>query len=164
MKDYYFTKILVVTMISSENYDFVIYTDGACLGNPGEGGWAGIIYDSKENHKRIVAGSEQYTTNNRMELLAVIESLKSISFNTNVKIYSDSKYVLEGITKWIHNWKKNYWMSSNKKQIKNIDLWKQLDDLVERFDISWEWVKGHSDDKNNNEVDELARLEAQKLT
>lgn len=164
MRDYCFTKILVVSMISSEKYDFVIYTDGACLGNPGEGGWAGIIYDSKENHKRIVVGSEKYTTNNRMELLAVIESLKSISFDTHVKIYSDSKYVLEGITKWIHNWKKNYWMGSNKKQIKNIDLWKQLDDLVERFNISWEWVKGHSDDKNNNEVDELARLEAQKLT
>ena len=165
MKDYYFIEILVVTMISSEKkYDFIIYTDGACLGNPGEGGWAGIIYNSKENHKRIVAGSEQYTTNNRMELVAVIESLKSISFNTNVKVYSDSKYVLEGITKWIHNWKKNYWMSSNKKEIKNIDLWKQLNDLVERFNISWEWVKGHSDDKNNNEVDKLARLEAQKLT
>jgi ribonuclease HI len=150
-------------MISSERYDFIIYTDGACLGNPGEGGWAGIIYNSKDNHKRIIVGSEQYTTNNRMELLAVIESLKAISFNTNVKIYSDSKYVLEGITKWIHNWKKNNWMSSNKKKIKNIDLWEELDDLVKRFNISWEWVKGHSDDKNNNEADELARLEAQNL-
>ena len=85
-------------MISSENYDFIIYTDGACLGNPGEGGWAGIIYSSNENHKKIVVGSELYTTNNRMELIAVIESLKSIKDNTNVKIYSDSKYVLEGIT------------------------------------------------------------------
>lgn len=151
-------------MISFENYDFIIYTDGACLGNPGEGGWAGIIYSSKENHKKIVVGSEPYTTNNRMELIAVIESLKSINNNTNVKIYSDSKYVLEGITKWIHNWKKNSWTSSNKKEIKNIDLWKQLDDLAKRFNISWEWVKGHSDDKNNNEADELARLEAQKLT
>ena len=151
-------------MISSENYDFIIYTDGACLGNPGEGGWAGIIYSSNENHKKIVVGSELYTTNNRMELIAVIESLKSIKDNTNVKIYSDSKYVLEGITKWIHNWKKNCWTSSNKKEIKNLDLWKQLDDLVKRFNISWEWVKGHSDNKNNNEADELARLEAQKLT
>ncbi len=155
--------MLMVNMISFNEYDFIVYTDGACLGNPGAGGWAAIIYSS-DGQKKIVVGSETNTTNNRMELVAIIESLKNINHGTNIKIYSDSKYVLDGITKWIHNWKKNGWKSSSKKDVKNKDLWEKLDHLVIKFKIRWEWVKGHSDDINNNAVDKLARDEALKTT
>ena len=148
--------------IEFDNKDYVIYTDGACLGNPGKGGWAAIIIGP--SGEREIVGYECFTTNNRMELIAVIAALKEIKDNSKIKIFSDSRYVIDGITKWIKQWKYNNWKSTSKKKIKNIDLWKDLDMLSSKFDISWNWVKGHSTDFYNNKVDKLAREEAEKLT
>jgi len=131
-----------------------IYTDGACKGNPGPGGWgAVIIFFDKEKY---LNGFHPQTTNNIMELKAVIESLKIINIKSKVKIYTDSKYVKNGITEWIFNWKKNGWKTSNKKHVKNKDLWIELDKLVSKNEIIWEWVKGHSGNKFNEIVDRLA--------
>ena len=135
-----------------------IYTDGSCLENPGDGGWAAIIIIGQQ--KKIISGNQENTTNNRMELLAPIEALKTLQKNSKVEIITDSKYVKLGITEWIHNWKMNGWQTSNKKEVKNIDLWKQLDSLVKDFDTKWSWVKGHSTDLLNNEVDLLAKKAA----
>ena len=135
-----------------------IYTDGSCLENPGDGGWAAIIIIDQQ--KKIISGNQENTTNNRMELLAPIEALKTLQKNSKVEIITDSKYVKLGITEWIHNWKLNGWQTSNKKEVKNIDLWKQLDSLVKDFDTKWSWVKGHSTDLLNNEVDLLAKKAA----
>jgi len=135
-----------------------IYTDGSCLSNPGKGGWAGIILI---NNKKIeISGAKKDTTNNQMELLAPIESLKKIPKGSKVEIFTDSKYVKLGITEWINKWKKNNWKTSNKKKVKNIDLWKKLDDLCAKFEIKWTWVKSHSDNQFNNEVDLLAKKAA----
>ncbi len=143
--------------------DYIIYTDGACLGNPGPGGWATIIFD-KKNEKRIQrVGSELTTTNNRMELTAIIESLRTIPLQSNLIVFTDSKYVINGIESWIFQWKKNNWLASNKKKVKNKDLWILLDDLTKNLEIKWNWVKGHSGDQFNEEVDKLARDEALKL-
>ena len=135
-----------------------IYTDGSCLENPGDGGWAAIIIIDQQ--KKIISGNQENTTNNRMELLAPIEALKTLKKKSKVEIITDSKYVKLGITEWIHNWKMNGWKTSNKKEVKNIDLWKQLDSLVKDFDTKWSWVKGHSTDLLNNEVDLLAKKAA----
>ena len=135
-----------------------IYTDGSCLENPGDGGWAAIIIIGQQ--KKIISGNQENTTNNRMELLAPIEALKTLQKNSKVELITDSKYVKLGITEWIHNWKMNGWKTSNKKEVKNIDLWKQLDSLVRDFDTKWSWVKGHSTDLLNNEVDLLAKKAA----
>ena len=135
-----------------------IYTDGSCLENPGDGGWAAIIIFGQQ--KKIISGNQENTTNNRMELLAPIEALKTLQKNSRVEIITDSKYVKLGITEWIHNWKKNGWKTSNKKEVKNVDLWKQLDSLVKDSDAKWSWVKGHSTDLLNNEVDLLAKKAA----
>ena len=132
-----------------------IYTDGSCLENPGNGGWAAIIID--EGKKTQLKGSKKNTTNNQMELLAPIEALKKIPKGTKVQIFTDSKYVKSGITEWIHNWKKNDWKTTNKQPVKNKDLWNELDLMNNEFDIKWTWVKGHSSDKLNNEVDLIAR-------
>ena len=132
-----------------------IYTDGSCLGNPGNGGWAAIIIDDKK--KIQIKGSKKDTTNNQMELLAPIKALKKIPKGSNVQIFTDSKYVKSGITEWIHNWKKNDWKTANKQPVKNKDLWTELDLMTSEFEIKWSWVKGHSTDKLNNEVDLLAR-------
>ncbi len=132
-----------------------IYTDGSCLGNPGNGGWAAIIIDDKE--KTHIKGSKKDTTNNQMELLAPIKALKKIPKGSNVQIFTDSKYVKSGITEWIHNWKKNGWKTANKQPVKNKDLWTELDLMTSEFEIKWSWVKGHSTDKLNNEVDLIAR-------
>ena len=141
----------------SSNKLIEIYTDGACSGNPGPGGWgAMIIYN---NDSSTLSGGENLTTNNRMEITAIIKSLEMIEENSEIKIYTDSKYVINGITNWIKAWKKNNWISSNKKVIKNVDLWKKLDLLVQRKKISWQWVKGHSGNKMNEKVDEIARNE-----
>ena len=132
-----------------------IYTDGSCIGNPGSGGWAAIII----NHgKKIqIKGNKKNTTNNQMELLAPIQALKKIPKGSKVQIFTDSKYVKSGITEWIHNWKKNEWKTSNKKKVKNIELWTELDFLSNQFEINWNWVKAHSTDKLNNQVDLIAR-------
>ena len=132
-----------------------IYTDGACLKNPGNGGWAAIIID--DGKKTQIKGSKKNTTNNQMELMAPIEALKKIPKGSNVQIFTDSKYVKSGITEWIHNWKKNGWKTANKQKVKNKDLWVELDLLSSQFDIKWSWVKAHSTDKLNNEVDLIAR-------
>jgi ribonuclease HI len=132
-----------------------IYTDGSCLENPGNGGWAAIIID--DGKKTQIKGSKKNTTNNQMELLAPIEALKKIPKGSEVQIFTDSKYVKSGITEWIHNWKKNGWKTANKQKVKNKDLWVELDLLSSQFDIKWGWVKAHSNDKLNNEVDLIAR-------
>ena len=144
-----------------DNINYIIYTDGACLGNPGKGGWAAIIIEPT-GEKQIV-GCERSTTNNRMELKAVIEALKEIEANSQISLFSDSKYVIDGITKWIKNWKINDWKTTNKKEIKNLDLWMDLDKLTSKFKITWNWVKAHSTNEYNNKVDRLARNEAEKI-
>ena len=132
-----------------------IYTDGSCLENPGNGGWAAIIINNGQ--KTNIKGSKKNTTNNQMELLAPIEALKKIPRGSKVQIFTDSKYVKSGITEWINNWKKNGWKTAKKHDVKNKELWLELDLLNNEFDISWNWVKAHSTDKFNNEVDTLAR-------
>lgn len=139
-----------------------IYADGSCLGNPWYGGyWAILVY--KEDSK-IVCGSENNTTNNRMELKAVIEWLKSLKSNKiPIEIFVDSKYVCVGITEYLDNWKSNWRKLATKQLVKNKDLWIELEDLIDQFKISWNWVKWHSDDLMNNLVDKIARKEAKKL-
>ena len=132
-----------------------IYTDGSCLNNPGDGGWAAIINDNEEILK--ISGSEKNTTNNKMELMAPINALKQININKTVEIYTDSKYVKLGITEWIFKWKNNGWKTSNKSKVKNLELWKELHELVENYQIKWSWVKAHSGNKINEEVDVIAR-------
>ncbi len=135
--------------------NFVVYTDGACSGNPGPGGWAAIILNNGVEQE--IFGKEKYTTNNRMELLAVINALKKIEDNSQIVINTDSKYILDGINKWIKNWKINDWRTSNNKDVKNSDLWKELDYLNSRRFTKWVWVKGHSGHKYNEMADKLAR-------
>jgi len=131
-----------------------IYTDGACRGNPGPGGWgAALEYDGNERH---LYGGELDTTNNRMELTAVIKALEALKFNCQIEIYTDSKYVLQGITEWLANWKKRNWLTANKKPVQNVDLWQELDALVAEHDINWHWVKGHSGHPGNDLADQLA--------
>jgi len=132
-----------------------IYTDGSCLGNPGNGGWAAIIIEDEK--KTLIKGSKKDTTNNQMELLAPIMALKKIPKGSSVQVFTDSKYVKSGITEWIHNWRKNGWKTANKQPVKNKDLWTELDLMTSEFEIKWSWVKGHSTDKLNNEVDLIAR-------
>tara|TARA_X000000368_G_scaffold136906_1_gene107556 strand:- start:156 stop:599 length:444 start_codon:yes stop_codon:yes gene_type:complete len=131
-----------------------IFTDGACKGNPGPGGW-GAILRFQDNEKEI-NGYKPLTTNNIMELMAVIESLKAISKPFEIVITTDSKYVKNGITSWIHNWKKNGWKTAAKKPVKNKELWIELDHLIQKHNVSWKWVKGHSGHIENERADELA--------
>ena len=135
-----------------------IYTDGSCIGNPGKGGWAAIILNGEK--KTEIKGSEKDTTNNQMELLAPIKALKEIPKGSKVQIFTDSKYVKSGITEWVHNWKKNGWKTANKQEVKNKELQLELDLLNNEFEINWNWVKAHSTDELNNEVDLLARSAA----
>ncbi len=135
-----------------------VYTDGSCLENPGKGGWAAIIIN--ESVRIEIKGSKENTTNNQMELTAPIMALKKIPQGSKVQIFTDSKYVKSGITEWIHNWKKNGWKTKDKKEVKNKNLWTKLDDLSNAFDIEWIWVKAHSTDELNNEVDLMARSSA----
>jgi len=131
-----------------------IYTDGACRGNPGPGGWGAFLeYGGKQ---RTLHGGENPTTNNRMELTAVIKALEAIKVNCQIELYSDSKYVLQGITEWMPNWKKRNWLTASKKPVQNVDLWQELDSLVVDHEINWHWVKGHSGDPGNERADQLA--------
>jgi ribonuclease HI len=132
-----------------------IWTDGACSGNPGPGGW-GAVLRYGETEKEI-SGAEAATTNNRMELMAAISALEALKKPSKVRLHTDSKYVMDGLMKWIHGWKKNGWKTADKKPVKNEDLWKRLDEANARHDVTWKWVKGHSDDVMNNRADELAR-------
>ena len=132
----------------------IIYTDGACRGNPGPGGW-GVLIEYGESSKQLYGGDSS-TTNNKMELTAAIMALKEIKEPCEIILYTDSKYVLQGIEEWIHNWKKRGWRGANKKPVKNIDLWKELDELRDEHNIKWNWVKGHSGDPGNETADMLA--------
>lgn len=136
-----------------------IYTDGACSGNPGAGGWGAILrYGSAE---RELSGGETETTNNRMELTAVIEALRVLTRPCDIIIYTDSRYVMDGVTKWLPNWLRNGWCTSNKKTpVKNIDLWQSLESLIKNHQIKWVWVKGHNGHPENERVDRIARDQA----
>jgi ribonuclease HI len=131
-----------------------IFTDGACKGNPGPGGWGALL--RYKGHEKQLFGGEADTTNNRMELLAVISALGALTRNSKVAITTDSQYVKNGITQWIHNWKRNGWRTAAKKAVKNVDLWQRLDQLVTQHDIEWHWVKGHSGHPENELADLLA--------
>ncbi len=133
----------------------IIHTDGACSGNPGPGGW-GVVMDWNGTRKELYGG-EQLTTNNRMELVAATEGLKALKRACTVEMHVDSVYVKDGIGKWIHGWKKNGWKTSDKKPVKNVELWQALDEAIQRHKISWHWVKGHAGHAGNERADELAR-------
>jgi len=133
----------------------VIYTDGACSGNPGPGGWGVLLRYA--HHEKKLSGAEPETTNNRMELTAAIRALELLRERCRVDLYTDSQYLQKGITQWLVNWKKKNWKRADKTPVKNVDLWQQLDDLVTRHQISWHWVKAHNDHPENDLVDQLAR-------
>ena len=135
--------------------EVAIYTDGACSGNPGPGGWAAVILF--KNHRKDVCGREDNTTNNKMELTAVINGLKTLRTFCTVNLYTDSLYIKKGITEWINKWKINGWKTSKKIPVKNADLWKELDDVASQHNINWNWVKAHNGDKYNEAADTLAR-------
>ena len=132
-----------------------IFTDGACSGNPGPGGW-GAILRYKGTEKEIFGGDPE-TTNNRMEMMAAISALEALKRPSHVDLTTDSSYVKDGITKWIHGWKKRGWKTANKKPVKNMDLWQRLEQALERHDVQWHWVKGHAGHAENERADELAR-------
>ena len=131
-----------------------IFTDGACRGNPGPGGWGALLRFG--DAEKTLHGGEQQTTNNRMELTAVIKALEALKKPCRIKLYSDSKYVLGGITEWMENWKKRNWKTASKKPVLNVELWQRLDALVSQHEIEWEWVKGHSGHHENEIADQLA--------
>ena len=135
---------------------YKIYTDGACSGNPGPGGWAAIIIENNKV-KDMFSGSEKNTTNNQMELLAPIKAIRKFKKKSEISIFTDSTYVRDGITVWIKQWEKNGWKTASKKPVKNKELWKKLKNLSSKHSIKWIWVKGHAQDKYNNLVDELAQ-------
>ena len=133
-----------------------IWTDGACSGNPGPGGW-GAILKLGEREKEI-SGGEPLTTNNRMELLAAISALETLTRGCEIDLHTDSQYLRQGVTSWIHGWKRNGWRTADKKPVKNEDLWRRLDEAAQRHDVAWRWVKGHAGEAMNERADELARL------
>ena len=137
--------------------EITIYTDGACKGNPGIGGWGAVIKFSNNIEKRIY-GYNNETTNNRMELTAAIMSLSILDEKSKVILYTDSKYLMDGINLWILKWKKNSWKTSNNKEVKNMDLWKKIDELNSYHSVEWNWVKGHSGNYGNDQADELANF------
>ena len=135
--------------------EVIIYTDGACSGNPGPGGWGAILVSG--SNRKEMSGGEVETTNNRMELRAAIEALNALKRPCKVALYTDSVYVRDGITKWIHGWQRNGWKSAAKKPVKNAELWQELLKSRERHDVDWHWVKGHAGHPENERADELAR-------
>ena len=140
----------------------IIYTDGACKGNPGMGGWGVLL--SYKGHTKELSGGEQLTTNNRMELTAAIQALESLHYSCQIKLYTDSKYVLQGITDWLQNWKKRAWKTASNQAVKNEDLWRRLDAAIQRHAIEWIWVKGHAGDSGNERADLLANEGIKALT
>ena len=138
-----------------------IYTDGACSGNPGPGGWGVLIEIDNENIE--LSGGDRETTNNRMELMAAIKALEEIDKDYEITLYTDSNYVKDGITSWISNWKKNSWKTASKRDVKNKELWMRLDEAIKDKNISWVWVKGHAGNAGNEQADYLARSALEKL-
>ncbi|MEQ8509349.1 MAG: ribonuclease HI [Rhodospirillaceae bacterium] len=138
-----------------------LFTDGACLGNPGPGGWGALLRFNGTDKE--LAGGEPDTTNNRMEMQAVIEGLNALTRPCTVVVYTDSQYVQKGITEWIQGWKARGWKTAAKKPVKNADLWLSLDDARKKHDVTWKWVKGHAGHPENERVDDLARWEAEKI-
>ena len=143
-------------MTSTPERKLTVGTDGACKGNPGIGGWG--VFMAWGTHKREMYGGSKLTTNNQMELTAVITALSSLKRPCPIIIHTDSSYVKDGFTNWVHGWKRNGWRTANKSPVKNVELWQQLDALVNRYDIEWRWVKGHAGDPGNEKADELANL------
>ena len=131
-----------------------IFTDGACSGNPGPGGWGAIL--RFEGEEKEISDGEADTTNNRMEMMAAIAALEELSRPCKIRLYTDSSYLKDGITTWIHNWKRNGWKTKARKPVKNVDLWQRLDEAIQRHDISWHWVKGHAGHPENERADQLA--------
>ena len=132
-----------------------IYADGACRGNPGPGGWAALLISG--DHRKEISGSEKLTTNNRMELLAAISAIEALKNpGTTARIYTDSQYVIKGVSEWVANWKRRGWKTADKKPVKNQDLWERLDALAGQHELEWHWVKGHSGVEGNERVDQLA--------
>ena len=138
-----------------------IFTDGACRGNPGPGGWAALL--RMDGREKEISGGEPLTTNNRMELQAAIEALNALTRPCRVELHTDSNYVRDGITKWIHGWKRNGWRTADRKPVKNAELWQQLLDAASRHEVGWHWVKGHSGHPENDRVDALACAEADRM-
>jgi ribonuclease HI len=135
-----------------------IFTDGACLGNPGPGGWAAML--RWRGHEKELVGGTLLTTNNRMELTAAIEALAALKRPSLVRVYTDSTYVRDGITRWIQQWRQNGWRTADRKPVRNLDLWRSLEDALQQHQVEWHWVRGHSGHPENERVDELARAEA----
>jgi ribonuclease HI len=133
----------------------VVHTDGACSGNPGPGGWGAIL--ASGNHEKELKGGEAHTTNNRMELMGAISALEALKVPATVDLHTDSQYVQQGISQWIHGWKRNGWRTADKKPVKNTDLWQRLDAAMQRHDVRWHWVKGHAGHVINERADALAR-------
>ena len=147
-------------------YKFKAYTDGACSGNPGVGGWGAVLLAEKNNKiikRKEISGGLVDTTNNQMELIAAIETLKALKKYTEICIITDSNYVKKGITEWLPSWKKNNWKTSSKKEVKNRKLWEELEELVNRNKVDWLWVKGHAGNIENERADFLARVEINKI-
>jgi ribonuclease HI len=139
----------------NESETVVIYTDGACSGNPGPGGWGSVLMYN--GHRRELSGGERETTNNRMEMMAVIEALEALKRPCKITLYTDSTYVMKGMTEWLAQWKRRNWKTAAKKPVKNVELWQRLDEAIARHDVQWQWVKGHAGIPENERADELAR-------
>ena len=139
----------------TENDTVVLYTDGACSGNPGPGGWGSVLM--YRGHRREMSGGEDQTTNNRMELMAVIKALEALKRPCNINLHTDSTYVMKGMTEWLEAWKRRNWRTADKKPVKNVDLWQRLEQAMGRHEVEWRWVRGHSGDTENERADELAR-------
>ena len=133
----------------------VIWTDGACSGNPGPGGWGAIL--TFNGHERELCGGEELTTNNRMELMAAIQALETLTRACDIELHTDSQYLRGGVMGWIHGWKRNGWKTADKKPVKNVELWQRLDEVAQRHNVDWRWVKGHAGHEMNERADELAR-------
>ena len=139
-----------------ENWDVILYADGACSGNPGPGGWGVILKHLGTGKEKELSGGEKHTTNNRMEMTAVIRGLESISKASKVKVVTDSQYLVKGMNEWIANWIARNWKTANKKPVKNVDLWRKLLEVSEKHDVSWEWIQGHAGHPENERCDQLA--------
>ena len=135
--------------------DVVMYTDGACSGNPGPGGWGTVMMSGR--HRKEISGGERETTNNRMEMMAIIAGAEALKRGCSVDIYTDSTYVMKGMTEWLDGWKKRGWRTASKQPVKNVDLWQRLERALDRHEVTWHWVRGHSGIPENERADELAR-------